>query len=46
MQTHNLTNKFDFHSYISRSLEDDFEVVIGIRYYAKYNWHFAVYTSG
>ncbi|KAG0579808.1 hypothetical protein KC19_4G124800 [Ceratodon purpureus] len=28
--THNLTNKFDFHSYIKRSLEDDFKVVIGI----------------
>jgi mlo protein len=28
--THNLTNKFDFHSYISRSLEDDFKTVIGI----------------
>jgi len=28
--THNLTNKFDFHSYITRSLEDDFKTVIGI----------------
>ncbi|KAG0591042.1 hypothetical protein KC19_1G144900 [Ceratodon purpureus] len=28
--THNLTNKFDFHSYIKRTLEDDFKVIVGI----------------
>jgi mlo protein len=33
MQAHLSPNsKFDFHKYIKRSLEDDFKVVVGIRF--------------
>jgi mlo protein len=35
MQAHLSPNaKFDFQKYIKRSLEDDFKVVVGIRYFA------------
>jgi mlo protein len=39
--------KFDFHKYIKRSLEDDFKVVVGIRFksFLQAPLHFRIYIA-
>ncbi len=32
MQNHKLGKKYNFHGYIQRTMEDDFKVVVGIRF--------------
>lgn len=32
LQTHNLRDNYDFHSYMIRCMEDEFEAIVGIRY--------------
>ncbi len=32
MQNHKLGMKYNFHGYIQRTMEDDFKVVVGIRF--------------
>jgi hypothetical protein len=31
LQTHRLPDKYDFHAYMIRSLEDEFKSIVGIR---------------
>ena len=31
LQTHNLKDLYDFHAYMVRTMEDEFETVVGIR---------------
>ena len=30
-QNHNLTLKYDFHSYMIRSMEEEFQMIVGVR---------------
>lgn len=32
LQTHNLRDNYNFHSYMIRCMEDEFETLVGIRY--------------
>lgn len=31
-QNHHLTSKYDFHSYMIRSMEEEFQRIVGVRY--------------
>lgn len=30
-QNHNLTSRYDFHSYMIRSMEEEFKMIVGVR---------------
>jgi hypothetical protein len=32
LQTHHLQEKYNFHAYMIRCMEDEFETIVGIRY--------------